>query len=71
MKTNTFRSAFLVLLLFPNLSQFHLSLPKQDQSVYLLAPVAAGQTLTIIHGYNDQLPGEICDIGNKLGIAQT
>jgi Tol biopolymer transport system component len=71
MKTNTFRSAFLVLLLFPNLSQFHLSLPKQDQSVYLLAPVAAGQTLTIIHGYNDPLPGEICDIGNKLGIAQT
>ena len=29
----------------------------------LLAPVDAGITLTVWHGYNDPLPGERCDIG--------
>ena len=31
----------------------------------LLAPVSAGQTLTVIHGYNDPLPNESCIIGNS------
>jgi len=34
-----------------------------DNTVYLLAPVSAGQMLTIIHGYNDPLPNESCVIG--------
>jgi len=29
----------------------------------LLAPVSSGQTVTVVHGYNDPMPGETCVIG--------
>jgi hypothetical protein len=32
-------------------------------STELLAPVSYGQTLTVVHGYNDPLPTETCVIG--------
>lgn len=35
-------------------------------STALLAPVASGQTVKIIHGYNDPLPSENCVIGASL-----
>ena len=38
--------------------------PSQQADTALLAPVSAGQQLTVIHGYNDPLPGETCIIGN-------
>jgi hypothetical protein len=31
----------------------------------LLAPFASGQTGTVVHGYNDPLPGESCVIGSS------
>jgi len=34
-----------------------------ESEAALLAPVSRGQTLTVLHGYNDPLPGEPCNIG--------
>jgi Mg-chelatase subunit ChlD len=45
--------------------------PAAVNDASLTSPVASGQILTIVHGYNDPLAGETCDIGNKLGIAAT
>ena len=33
--------------------------------VALLAPVASGQTVKVVHGYNDPLPSENCVIGTN------
>ncbi|MHC4091443.1 MAG: glycoside hydrolase domain-containing protein, partial [Planctomycetota bacterium] len=37
--------------------------PPPPPAYALLAPVSAGQKLTVVHGYNDPLPGETCIIG--------
>lgn len=49
------------------------SLPSDEQGTVseeltiteLLAPAASGQTLTVVHGYNDPLPTETCTIGSS------
>ena len=64
MKTKMFLSAFLVFILFPTIRLSNPTL-QQDDSVFLLAPVSSGQTLTVIHGYNDPLPDEVCNIGTS------
>ena len=69
MKTKMFLSAFLVFILFPTIRLSNPTL-QQDDSVFLLAPVSSGQTLTVIHGYNDPLPGEVCNIGSSIDPCQ-
>jgi hypothetical protein len=62
MKTKMFLTILFAFILFLNLG-FSAPTHLQDDSVSLLAPVASGQTLTVIHGYNDPLPNEACNIG--------
>ncbi len=49
-----------ICLVFPKLTAY-----SAISDTQLLAPVSAGQTLTIIHGYNDPLPNEKCVIGSS------
>ena len=62
MKTRLVLSAIFALILFST-SGFSNPTPLQKDDFSLSAPVASGQTLTVIHGYNDPLPNEACNIG--------
>jgi len=42
-----------------------LSKPIPDSDLAFLAPVSSGQTIEVIHGYNDPLPHETCVIGSS------